>query len=178
MIIFSALIALVHQVGLSLAIGSSTYAVTFYFKSIQDGVMNDTEKDFLHTVYFILRVGMALIIVSEIGNLIVTTLSTSFLAYVSLVSVQFKWFLLATIGTNAFLMHLHKMPMGFGPAIAGGTWYMYLIADTLGYVALPIYIWIALHALFVFGFWLLLKAVRYYMMPAVPATPSGAPKTN
>lgn len=165
------LATLVQKIGMSLAIGSSTYAVTFFYKSIQDGTIDDKEKDFLHTVYFVLRIGMGLIILGEVA-FILLAISDDMLPYLlSYSTFWFKWGIIATIGANAFLMHKHLMPMGFGPAIAGGSWYMFLIADTLKETAVPFWAWVSMYAMFVVGFWVVLNVLKKMISPPKPAAP-------
>jgi hypothetical protein len=170
--LLAVLATLMLKIGMSLAIGSSTYAVTFYLKSIADGVMSDTERDFLHTVYFILRIGMGLIIAGELILLGLAWYAGGIATLLTLPVFWFKWGLIATIGVNALLMHKHLMPMGFGPAIAGGSWYMYLVADTLKASLIPLWGWIALYGIFVIGFTVLLRGLRSLTKLSTPVPPA------
>lgn len=144
-------LSVIQQIGISLAIGSSTFALIFYYKSIRDGTIDNTEKMFLHTVYAVLRIGMAIIILSEllitvwfyyIGE--TATLITS--------SYWFGWLIVGIIILNATLMQAHKMPMWLGPAVAGGSWYTYAIVHTLAPVNAPLYVWGLFYILFIMLF--------------------------
>lgn len=158
--ILAAVATLILRIGMSLAIGSSTYAIAFYLKATRDGVITDTERDFMHTVYFVLRIGMALIIVGELALLALAFQAGALSALLAEPTFWFKWGLILTIGLNAILMHKHMMPMGIGPAIAGGSWYMYLVADTLGSSNITLPIWMLLYALFIGGFTILLRMLK------------------
>ena len=123
------LIDLLWNMGLTFGVGSSTFALIFYIQALGDGVIDDSEKRLMHTVYIVLRVGIALIVVSVLAGLLNAH---------SLVngSVYKVWFLLCIIVANALLMWRHTMPMRFGPILAGGSWYaLFIIAKTpLGFV--------------------------------------------
>lgn len=120
------LLSFISTLGLILAVGSSTYAITFFQQSILDGHIDKTEQRFLHTVYFILRLGMTLLALSVLWRMV-------HLAFLDmpLFSDQTLWFqftLLFVININAILMDRHLIPMWLGPAIAGGSWYGYFFS--------------------------------------------------
>jgi hypothetical protein len=64
------LLSFISTLGLILAVGSSTYAITFFQQSILDGHIDKTEQRFLHTVYFILRLGMTLLALSVLWRMV------------------------------------------------------------------------------------------------------------
>jgi len=110
----------IFSVGLTLGVGSSTFALIFYIRSLEDGVVNETERRFMHTVYSVLRIGMALILF----GLVATSIARSTLALGELI-------LVSIITLNAVLMTYRRMPMQIGPVLAGGTWYaLFLYAKT------------------------------------------------
>ncbi len=122
------LIELVWNIGLTFGVGSSTFALIFYIQALGDGVIDDSEKRLMHTVYVVLRIGIALIVLSLLSGLLFE--QTAFNGVSSK-----AWFLLSIIIGNAILMSRHKMPMRFGPVLAGGSWYaLFLVTKTpLGY---------------------------------------------
>ena len=128
------LLSFIGMLGLVLAVGSSTYAITFFQQSILDGRIDDTEKRFLHTVYLILRLGMLLLTISVLWRMVLLTLTDA-----PLFSDQTLWFqftLLLAVNINAILMDRHLIPMWLGPAIAGGSWYSYFFSVVLAPLSL------------------------------------------
>ncbi len=123
------MLSLISTLGLILAVGSSTYAITFFQQSILDGRIDKTEKRFLHTVYFILRLGMVLLVLSVLWRMLLLGFTDT-----PLFSDQTLWFqftLLLIVNVNAILMDRHLIPMWLGPAIAGGSWYGYFFSVIL-----------------------------------------------
>jgi FAD/FMN-containing dehydrogenase len=115
---------LLYGLGLTLGVGSSTFALIFYIDALADGVVDPSEKRFLRIVYRVLRLGMFGIFVSLVG-LVVRDGVSSFTIH------GMEWFLLAVILINAVLMDFRKMPMRFGPVLAGGSWYsLFVISKT------------------------------------------------
>lgn len=153
------LLQVLQTFGISVAIGSSTFALIFYYKSIRDGVIDASEKSFLHTVYAVLRIGMGLIIISQ---LLFVVWYYQFSSLEALVNGAFwaMWTILAVIIVNATLMQLHIMPMIIGPAIAGGSWYTLAIVNTLKAYELPYLSWIGYYVLFVGVFAVFLRLVK------------------
>ncbi len=120
---FNIAIDILYTVGLTLGVGSSTFALIFYIRALEDGVVDVSEKRFMQTVYFVLRIGMIGIFVSLLGN--------AFLRVDALPSPYIAWILLWVITLNAVLMSYRIMPMRFGPVIAGGSWYsLFLVSKT------------------------------------------------
>ncbi len=138
---------IVFTIGLTLGVGSSTFALIFYIQSLKDGTIEPIERRFLKTVFIVLRIGMILI-----GAGIVLIFLTSGVLLVP------ELVLLSIITLNALLMAYHRMPMQFGPVIAGGSWYsLFLYAKTpLGEIPnvylLPIYGFVLLCVYSVFRF--------------------------
>jgi len=129
--IFQELVQAIGQFGISVAVGASTFALAFYFIAIQDGVIDSSEKRFMHVVYRVLRIGMFLIVASHLvlAILLYRMGDTSFLESEFL---WFNWSVLGIIIANAILMQLRKMPMSLGPALAGGSWYMLAFVNAFG----------------------------------------------
>jgi FAD/FMN-containing dehydrogenase len=137
---------LLYAIGLTLGVGSSTFALIFYIDALADGVVDPSEKRFLRIVYRVLRLGMLGIFVSLVG-LVVRDGVGSFTIH------GMEWFLLLVILINAVLMDFRKMPMRFGPVLAGGSWYSLFVVsrtpiESYGPVAI-----IFLYVLFLFLFY-------------------------
>ncbi len=122
-------IIFVNTLGMTLGVGSSTYAITFFHQSIADGKIDDIEKRFLHTVYFLLRTGMMLLFVSYAaqGYQVATGLSIP----VGTDTLAIQATLLSIIFGNAVLMEKRLIAMWLGPAIAGASWYGIFFAFVL-----------------------------------------------
>ena len=58
----------IFTVGLTLGVGSSTFALIFFIRALQDGVIDASEKRFMHSVYAVLRIGMVLSLIGLIGH--------------------------------------------------------------------------------------------------------------
>lgn len=127
-----ALSYLIFELGLTWAVGASTFALIFFIVALQDGNIDDSEKRLMHTVYRVLRIGKTLLMLA----LVLFALTPGF----ALTNVYIaQWFLLAVITANAILMTKHIMPMHIGPIIAGGSWYSLFFVSVLPVagVALP-----------------------------------------
>lgn len=117
--------------GLTLGVGSSTFALIFYIRALEDGTIDPSEKKFMHTVYFVLRIGMVLITLGLLGKLYDGSYALITKAY------HIQWALMAIILVNAILMTYKKMPMQIGPVLAGGSWYSLFFVTALPLATLP-----------------------------------------
>jgi len=119
---FDIAVEIVYTIGLTLGVGSSTFALIFYILALEDGVIDASERRFMHTVYFVLRLGMAFLLVALLAN---TLLGTT-----PLYALAPSWVLMMILILNAVLMTYHIMPMQYGPIFAGGSWYSLFIVST------------------------------------------------
>lgn len=129
---------LLAQVGLTLGVGSSTFALTFYFLALNDGVIDASERRFMHAVYTVLRIGILCFVLSLIGSFIAGSdvpEGTRILQSI----------LLGIIVANAVLMSHHLMPMRFGPTLAGGSWYSLFLVSVLPVYTLQVPVIVALY---------------------------------
>lgn len=121
MSLFAAFITIIQSLSISLGVGASTLAITNFFVAIADGVIDDTERRMMGVVYFVLRVAMALILVTT-ALLISKEYSLFGLTGLS----DFSWAQILTLFVlyfNALLMSAHLVSTTFGPAIQAGSWY-------------------------------------------------------
>ncbi len=112
---------ILFDLGLTLGAGSSTFALIFFIRALEDGTIDVSEKRMMHTVYVVLRIGMFLLGVSLIS-----------LILVDVQNLEIHWPKLALLGVitlNAILMDRKIMPMKVGPIIAGGSWYSLFIVS-------------------------------------------------
>jgi hypothetical protein len=131
------LLAFISTLGLVLAVGSSTYAITFFEQSLLDGRIDKTEKRFLHTVYFVLRLGMVLLTLSVVWRMFL--LAQSGMPLFSDQTLWFQFALLIIVNINAVLMDQRLIPMWLGPALAGGSWYGYFLSVILAPLSLAFF---------------------------------------
>src|SRR3989344_248309 len=61
---FAIVVQVIHQIGLTLGVGSSTFALIFYIKVLEDHQIDASEKNLMHAVYTVLRIGMVLIVLA------------------------------------------------------------------------------------------------------------------
>ncbi|MEM9336266.1 MAG: hypothetical protein AAGA35_00220 [Patescibacteria group bacterium] len=117
----TSLIVIAQTTAIYLGVGSSTLAITSFFVSIYDGVIEPVERKMLGVIYWVLRLAMVLIAA--------TTLILH-LAFPEVLGslVWYMWILIAVLYANATLMTLKLMPSKFGPSIQAATWY------TLGFL--------------------------------------------
>ncbi len=157
------LLEFISTLGLILAVGSSTYALVFFNQSIRDGRIDEIEKRFLHTVYFVLRVGMLLLVTSVLWRLF--ELAFSGLPIFSDATTWFQFTLLILININALLMDRHLMPMWLGPGVAGGSWYSYFFSVVLASLQLPFFSLILFWFCLIVGLLLLIRVLSEYGNP-------------
>ncbi len=117
-------VSIIKHIGLTFAIGGSTFAMVFYYAAMWDGKISEDESHFMHIVYFILRIGMCILIPWEVLMMVYQYTVGNEEYFMNVVN-WFRVILLGIIVLNATLMTKHKMPMWFGPALAGGSWYYY-----------------------------------------------------
>lgn len=146
---FEIITDVIYTLGLTLGVGSSTFALIFYIRALEDGVIDDSEKRFLHTVFVVLRIGMILIFIGLVLFLFTSTPQP--LA---------QWFLLGVITLNAILMQMRKMPMKFGPVIAGGSWYSLFFVSRTPIVTLEPIILAATYLCFLVIFYLVFSYLK------------------
>ncbi|HMO78082.1 MAG TPA: hypothetical protein PKD95_02705 [Candidatus Paceibacterota bacterium] len=117
---------IVQSMGISLGVGCSTMAILHFFSAIADGIIDETERNFMGLTYIVLRVAMGIILVSSIALATMGYLAVGESYFTSYVIAQAL--LVAILFINAILMTKHFMPSTFGPAIQASTWY------TLGFM--------------------------------------------
>jgi hypothetical protein len=155
-------ILFINTLGLTFGVGSSTYALIFFHQSIADGVIDDTEKRFLHTVYFLLRAGMALLLASYVAQGYQITRGLPIPVGHDTLALQAT--LLAIIFANAVLMERRLIAMWLGPAIAGAAWYGTFFAFVIDALHFSYPILMTWYVVLVIVFVLILRVVRECLM--------------
>lgn len=150
-------IDIVFSLGLTLGVGSSTFALIFFIKSLKDGTIDQVERSFLHVVFTVLRIGMILIAAGLGGFLLLDAIPepTAYLVECALLGV---------IVVNAILMDKRIMPMRFGPVIAGGSWYSMFLATKLPVYAYSYVTIVAAYIAFLIVFYFVFHAIKGAMV--------------
>lgn len=111
-----------HLIGTVLGVGAATFAEIFLLKSLRDGTVDPVEGSFLKMTYRVIRIGLALLVLSGFGFLILyrmTGLEERLLS-------PLLWAKLAIVGiilANALLMQARKIPLWLGSALSLASWY-------------------------------------------------------
>lgn len=141
---FYDLLPVITSMAISLGVGSSTFALIFYFMAKHNPALRETGRPYQKAVYIVLRVAMAAILLMEIVKITLYLYHDVPLKELLAVDVlAFMWTVIAVLFLNAILMTLHYMPMRAGPAIQATSWYtLGLISsmpgDLLTYTYLPL----------------------------------------
>ena len=117
---------LFHQFAVGLSVGASTFALIFYYYVVAQGSTLPEQRKLMHIVYFVLRVGMVLIVFSEFFVFQYSYQVNNYLYWMHNPEVFMRLTIFLVIVVNAILMHKRLISMWFGPAIAGASWYAYL----------------------------------------------------
>jgi hypothetical protein len=113
----------VYTVGLCL--GVSTLAMTNYFYVVAKGKTEPAESRMMHIVYTVLRIGMVLVMLSEITTLIYNYHIHNFIYWTDNPEFFMRLTIFSVIVTNAIAMQYRLITMWLGPVFAGGSWYAY-----------------------------------------------------
>ncbi len=112
-----------YTVGLCL--GVSSIAMTFYFYVVATGHTDKSQNIMMHIVYTVLRVGMVLVMVSEVTTVIYNYHINNFIYWTDNPELLMRLTIFMVIICNAFAMQHRKISMWLGPVFAGGSWYAY-----------------------------------------------------
>lgn len=112
-----------YTVGLCL--GVSTIAMTFYFYVVAQGKTDKSQNVMMHIVYRVLRIGMVLVLCSELTLAIYNYYINNFIYWTNNPEFFMRMTIFSVIVCNAFAMQYRKISMWLGPVFAGGSWYAY-----------------------------------------------------
>ncbi len=116
---------LFHQYAVGLSVGASTFAMVFYYYVVSQGETHPEQRKMMHIVYFILRIGMMLIVLSEFVIFQYNYQVNNYLYWTANPEVLMRLTIFSVIVINAVLMHKRLISMWIGPALAGGSWYAF-----------------------------------------------------
>ncbi|MGL1958164.1 MAG: hypothetical protein OCD00_12695 [Colwellia sp.] len=112
-----------YTVGLCL--GVSSIAMTFYFYVVAKGRTDKSQNIMMHIVYSVLRIGMVLVMTSELTMIIYNYHINNFIYWTDNPELFIRLTIFTVIACNAFAMQHRKISMWIGPVLAGGSWYCY-----------------------------------------------------
>jgi hypothetical protein len=112
-----------HQYAIGLSVGASTFAMVFYYYVLARGETHPEHRKLMHIVYFVLRIGMLLIVISEFAKFAYSYQTNNYLYWMHNPEVFMRWLIFSIIVLNAILMHKRLISMWIGPVLAGGSWY-------------------------------------------------------
>ena len=113
---------IIHLIGTVLGVGGATFSEIFYLKAKKDGVIEPLEIDYLRTIYFILRIGLFILVITGFGFLLFYRLN----GYGEGLLNPKLWAKLAIVVIlilNAFLIQVKKIPMWLGASVSLTSWY-------------------------------------------------------
>jgi hypothetical protein len=115
-----------HLIGTVLGVGGATFAEIFYLKAAKDGQINIHESSTLKTIYYVLRIGMIILILSGFGYLIFYRLTgQTHLLYNPTLWAKLTIILVLLFGVVAW--QAKKIPMWLGSAVSLTSWYAALV---------------------------------------------------
>lgn len=119
-------LAISHIIGTVLGVGGATFAEIFYLKSAKDGVIDPQENVTLKTIFYVLRVGMVILVLSGFGFLILYRLTgQTELLYSPKLWAKLTIILILLFGVIAW--QAKKVPMWLGSAVSLTSWYAALV---------------------------------------------------
>ena len=102
-----------HLVGIVLGVGGATVSDVFFFKSIKDGKITDTEYDTLITITKLIWTGLVILALSGFGFLVLafTAMPELWEAGYSADKILMKLIITAIIAANGMVFHIIILPM-------------------------------------------------------------------
>jgi len=124
----------IHLIGTILGVGAATFAEIFLLKSLRDGEIDPIESSFMQISYKVIRVGLALLIISGFGFLILYRF-TGLEERLFSSSLWSKLTILSIILINAVLLQARRIPLWLGSALSFASWYAAMLVVPLkGYM--------------------------------------------
>ena len=120
------LLIIMHLIGTVLGVGGATFIEIFLVKAMRDGKVDTAEGDFLKTTFTVVRVGLALALISGFGFLLLYQFhGQTFKLYNPLLWAKLT--IVIIIALNALLLQAHKISLYWGSALSFVSWYAALI---------------------------------------------------
>lgn len=166
-------LVIMHVIGAALGTGAATIADIAIVRALHDGVLSPDERSLLRAVYFILRVGLVMAVVSGLG----------FLAYYyavgateALMSEKLwaKMTIVFILVLNGYALHKHWVTLLWGAAISLTSWYAALVLGAMRsaeYSYISVMFWYGVALLIVYA---VERYVHKRFIAPPPASPPGS----
>ena len=140
----------------SIGVGASTIVIASFFMALFDGKIDQSERNMLSVIYWLLRYSMVMILF--------TLALVTWLAPETFHALNYFWILVGVLFLNALSMTKHWISPKLGPAIQAGTWYTIGFLHTLELfqmieITTPVFL-----GLYAFDLLLMLAVVNGYML--------------
>ena len=116
---------LIRFFAVGLCLGTSTVVMVMYYWLVSKGTTDPSERNIMHILYRILRVGMGLAIFTECSSLLYHFHVDNYIYWMDNPELLVRLTIFVVIVLNALAMQFNKISMWLGPVIAGGSWYAY-----------------------------------------------------
>lgn len=116
-----------HIVGTVLGAGGATFAEFQLREAARDGTVNRTEGKLLALTYWLIRVGLILIVFSGFGFFLYLRLQPHLAFVLYEPRMWAKLTITAVLVINAFLLQVHRLPTWLGAAVSLTGWYAALV---------------------------------------------------
>lgn len=115
-----------HIIGTVLGVGGATFAEIFYLKSAKDGQIEAYESSTLKTIFYVLRIGLIILVLSGFGYLILARLTgNTELLYEPKLWAKLTIIIVLLFGVIAW--QAKKVPIWLGSSGSLTSWYAALI---------------------------------------------------
>ncbi|OGG54626.1 hypothetical protein A3D62_00605 [Candidatus Kaiserbacteria bacterium RIFCSPHIGHO2_02_FULL_49_11] len=116
-----------HIIGTVLGVGAATFAEIHYTLFNRDDVIDEKEGSVLRVTYFVMRLGLLLLVVSGFSFLLYYRITETRLEVLHSPQFWAKMSVVMILVLNAILLQARRMPMRWGAAISLTSWYTALI---------------------------------------------------
>ncbi len=116
----------IHLIGAVFGVGAATFAEIFLIKALRDGEIDPVESSFMQVSYSVIRIGLALSILSGFALLIGYRLEgAEELLFDNMLWAKIS--IICIILINAILLQTRKIPLWLGSALSFASWYSALL---------------------------------------------------
>lgn len=116
-------LVIVHVAGAILGVGGATIAEVQIVQALMDGKVDASEKKLMHANYTVIRVGMALVLLSGLGLVWWWLTAGNSDWVITDGKILVKDVMLVAIFVNAVLLTKHWIPLWLGSAISFTSWW-------------------------------------------------------
>lgn len=180
MLLFYSIVETISGMAISLGVGSSTFALIFYFMGKHSAVFHETGRPYQKVVYRVLRVAMALVLVMEITKIVLyVQTGTRVTELLAADTLMFMWTVIIVLFVNPVFMTLHLLPTKFGAAIQATSWYMLGVLSALPMVTFSYLPLLLIYAGGMLAFAVIIELITQKVVPKeIPVQASAVTNTT